>query len=257
MNRRAWEHNASFWDETLQEGNPTHDLLLVPALRRLLDLKPGQEVLDVACGNGQDARWIARLGAQVTAFDFARASIDRAIARSQEDGLAIAFHVLDATDPDQLAKLGAGRFDAILCNMVLMDIPSIGPLIDASARLLRAGGRLVFSVTHPCFNTALASQGVERWTNEGGRVQTRGWTKVWGYKTPSITEGVAIAVQPHVQLYFDRPLDVLLGAFFSRGFVMDALDEPAFPEDTSQRPSPGFASLPEIPPVLVARMRPA
>ena len=55
--------NAAFWDERMGEGNDWHRLLIAPAQERLLALQRDELVLDVACGNGQFARHMARLGA--------------------------------------------------------------------------------------------------------------------------------------------------------------------------------------------------
>jgi 2-polyprenyl-3-methyl-5-hydroxy-6-metoxy-1,4-benzoquinol methylase len=53
-----------------------------PSLASLLDPKPGQHILDIACGNGLTSRRLAALGAQVTAFDFSANLIDKANACS-------------------------------------------------------------------------------------------------------------------------------------------------------------------------------
>ena len=55
LNQKAsgiWDRNAGFWDGYFQEGNDFHRLLVSPAVARLLELQPGEQVLDVACGNG-------------------------------------------------------------------------------------------------------------------------------------------------------------------------------------------------------------
>ena len=66
-----------------------------------------------------------------------------------------------------------------------------------------------------------------------------------------------IAGQPEPQLYFERPLSVLLGACFKAGFVLDALEEPAFPPDhpVGKNPLAWNGNYSEIPPVLMARLR--
>ena len=51
-----WERNADFWDERMGEGNRFHNTLVRPAQERLLDIRPGERALDVACGNGNFAR---------------------------------------------------------------------------------------------------------------------------------------------------------------------------------------------------------
>lgn len=90
-----------------------------------------------------------------------------------------------------------------------------------------------------------------------GEIITTYSIKVRGYLTPSVAHGVAIPGQPKPQLYFDRPLQVLLGAGFAAGFVVDALEERSFsPENLPGRNPLGWSGkFSEFPPVLVVRMR--
>ena len=110
-------------------------------------VKTGEAVLDVACGNGQFSRRLAELGAQVTATDFSAALIERAKARTKTD--SVTYKIVDATDEAQLLALGIGQFDAAVCNMALQDIADIAPLIRAARRLVKKGGCIVFSISHP------------------------------------------------------------------------------------------------------------
>lgn len=248
--REAWNANAAFWDERMGDGNDFHLKLIRPAVEALLELQPGERVLDAACGNGLFARRLVDLGATVVAFDF-EALIERARARNAGYEGRIDYRVLDATDVAQLRAL-EGPFDAIVCNMGLMDMADIGPMIDVGRELLRPDGRFVFAVTHPCFNSNHAKIVAERSQADGA---TQFFLKLAGYKEELIAYGDAIVGQPKKQLYFDRPLESLLGAFFRVGYVLDGLLEPAFdpPEETNLRPN--WDNLWRVPPVLVARMR--
>ena len=67
-----WDQNAAFWDEYIGEGNHFHNQLIRPTVERLLAIKPGEVVLDVACGNGNFSRRLATLGAEVVAIDFSK-----------------------------------------------------------------------------------------------------------------------------------------------------------------------------------------
>jgi hypothetical protein len=137
--------------------------------------------------------------------------------------------------------------------MALMDIPAIEPLAEALGRMLRPGGRFVFSVMHPCFQAPGMTKVAEE-TETGGEVVTRFSVKVSEYATSAVHQGLAIRGQPVPQYYFHRPLGVLFGAFFEVGFVLDGLEEPAFGPDDEPTRLQGWVNRPEIPPVIIARM---
>ncbi len=248
---RIWNANAAFWDQRMgHEGNDYQRLLVGPAQERLLGLKPGETVLDVACGNGVFSRRMADLGCQVVACDVAPRMIELARARSGAYAGRIEYLVCDATDEQALLALGEGRFDAAVCSMAMMDMPEIRPLLSALARLIKPDGRVAFSVVHPCFNLNAAARVTER-SAEGNRVVDRHFLKVpASYITPSTAMGIATAGQPELQYYFDRPLSLLLGTCFEAGFVVDGLEEPVFPPEDGEH---GLWT--QIPPILAVRLR--
>jgi len=103
ISREAWDANAEHWDSRMgDEGNDFFNVLCWPVLASLLDVQPGQHILDIACGNGLTSRRLAALGANVTAFDFSANLIEKANARSNNYQSLITYHVLDATDEQAL-----------------------------------------------------------------------------------------------------------------------------------------------------------
>ena len=254
--RRVWNSNAAFWNQRMDEGNDFVEYLIWPATERQLQLQPGERVLDIACGNGLSARRLAALGAVVVAIDFSEQMIQTARERTQGATDKIEYRVADATDETALRALGERDFDAALCQMALFDIATLDPLLNALAKLLRPGGRFVFSVLHPCFNNAHVTLSAGRHDNSG-HLTTEYWLKLTGYLTPKITRGVAMDDQPEPHLYFDRPLETLLGACFQAGFSIDAMEERGFAADHPK----GSHSLSwngnfsEFLPVIVARAR--
>jgi 2-polyprenyl-3-methyl-5-hydroxy-6-metoxy-1,4-benzoquinol methylase len=252
---QAWERNAAFWDERMGEGNDWVEILEMPAVERLLRVQAGERILDIACGNGLTSRRLAALGAQVTALDFSANMIAHARQRSRDYAGRIQYHVIDATDTAALLSLGEAAYDAALCNMALFDMADIQPLLNALRQLLRLGGRFVFTVVHPCFNNNSMTLMTE-WQDQDGQAITRYAVKVWGYLTPSVRLGAAIFGQPQPQPYFHRSLQDLLGACFQAGFVLNGLEEPAFPSDhpAGRNPLNWSGNYSEIPPVLAARL---
>src|SRR5262245_17884888 len=254
--RQAWNQNAAFWDEHMGEGNDFVEVLIWPTTEKLLALRPGERVLDIACGNGLTSRRMANLGAEVVAVDFSEHMITHARNRSVMHADRIQYAIVDATDYEALLALGQSSFDAALCNMALFDMAEIDPLMRALRRLLRPHGRFVFSILHPCFNNSHMVHVGEMEERDGAFVTVYS-VKIRGYMSSTITPGIAMLGQPVPHLYFHRPLSQLLGAGFVAGFSLDALEERAFPpgHKAGTYPLSWNGNFSEIPPVLIARLR--
>lgn len=98
----------------------------------LLAPRPGEDILDLGCGDGVLSLRIAARGAKVRGID---ASPDL-IAAAQAAGL-------DAVLGDGAALPYSACFDAVFTNAVLHWIPDADGVIASVARALRPGGRFV------------------------------------------------------------------------------------------------------------------
>ncbi len=119
-----------------------------PVLEKLVGRVAGSNVLSLACGQGQDARLLARLGATVTGIDVSPEMLRHARRREAADPRGITYVEGDAQD---LAPIEDWSFDGVVCHMALMDIPDLARTIGSVARVLRDGGWFVFSIVHPCY----------------------------------------------------------------------------------------------------------
>lgn len=238
----------------MADGNDFFTILIWPAVEQLLWPVTGEHILDIACGNGVTSRRLAKAGARVTAFDFSEEMIS--LARKCGDDRNIEYRVVDATDSSALLQFGVGRFDGALCNMVLMDLADINPLVKALGPLLHANGRFVFSVIHPCFNNPSVVQ-VGELGDRAGTIVTTYSVKVSRYLTPYTQVGLAMHGQSMPHPYFHRPLGALLTSGFEASLVLAALVERAFlPENIGGTTLLSWnGRFSEIPPVLVGRMR--
>ena len=151
--------------------------------------------------------------------------------------------------------LGENRFDAAVCTMAMMDMPTIEPLVSALGRLLKPQGRFIFSVSHPCFNSEGTTLLAEDVIRDGRRV-TGYSVRMSEYIRPMVRRGEAMGGQPALQYYFDRPISLLFKTCFDAGFVLDGIEEPVFNESQGWKDL-SWDKLSEILPVLVARMRPS
>lgn len=253
--RRSWGAIADWWDAQVGEGNPMQRTLLWPSAERLLEWRPGHRVLEIACGNGSFARRLAGLGCSVLAVDFTERFLELARQRTDPGASRVEYRKLDATSSTELEGLGPGSFDSIACMMALMDMSDVAPLMRAVPRLLRPGGRFVFAVLHPCFNGSGTTRMLSE-TDTGEALHETRSVRVSEYATSRTTRGIGIPGQPQPHLYFDRPLSGIFGAAFEAGLVMDALEEPVFTEPVEGSRPLSWTRFPEIPPAIVARMRP-
>ncbi|MCU0495228.1 MAG: class I SAM-dependent methyltransferase [Chloroflexaceae bacterium] len=253
QSQEIWNQNAAFWDRLIGDtGNRFHRTMVEPAALKLLALTPGETVLEVACGNGAFARRMAEAGVQVLATDFSTGLLEHARRRTQHE--SISYALVDATEEEQLLALGQRRFDAAVCNMGLMDMPVIDPLFAALSRVLKPGGRFVFSVQHPCFNSNGANKTVEL-QDQDGELATIAAIKVSRYATPWTERAMGAAGQetPHYQ--FHRPINQLLNAGFRAGLVLHGLEEPVDEAEPNSSKWMAWSNFQELPPVLVGRFR--
>lgn len=144
--KEIWDANASAWDTEIgASGNAFYRHLVLPSSTELLDIRPGDNILELATGNGIFARHLYSLGANVIATDISPRLIEIAKGRSTEEELKGIFYMtLDLTCRDELEGLVSmaerhSGFDAIVCNMALMDVETLEPLAEALPRLLKVG----------------------------------------------------------------------------------------------------------------------
>ena len=123
---------------------------------QLVDLKPTDHVLDVGCGSGGPALFVAReVGCRVTGVDFNDAGIRAGLTLAQHAGLQnqIEFRHADVRGglpfPEQ-------AFDVIVCMDVLCHLLDRRSVFSEWHRVLRPGGRLL--VTDPVVVTGLVAK---------------------------------------------------------------------------------------------------
>ena len=110
-----------------------------------LELSPGKTLLDVACGAGGPAlRIAATTGCSVVGIDVHEQAVSMASSLAAQQGLAerAKFRAADATGPLPFSN---ASFDAITCIDAINHFPDRPRVIAEWARLLKMGGRLLFT----------------------------------------------------------------------------------------------------------------
>jgi 2-polyprenyl-3-methyl-5-hydroxy-6-metoxy-1,4-benzoquinol methylase len=101
-------------------------------------LEPGR-ALDLACGEGQNAIWLASLGWEVTGVDYSEIAIGKARARAERDGVDVDFLCEDLRDYEPQR----GAFDLVLVLYIHVPADERRILLSRAADALSPGGTFV------------------------------------------------------------------------------------------------------------------
>jgi 2-polyprenyl-3-methyl-5-hydroxy-6-metoxy-1,4-benzoquinol methylase len=148
----------------------------------LLALLPdvqGRRVLDLGCGAGQLAHFLATRGAaEVVGVDLSARML--ALARTEWAHPRVAYQRASLED----ATFAPGRFDLVVSSLALHYVEDYRGLIARIAGWLGAGGVLVYSTEHPIYTARLPGNGwirdeagamrwsLDRYGDEGPRAET-------------------------------------------------------------------------------------
>jgi ubiquinone/menaquinone biosynthesis C-methylase UbiE len=192
IQRYGWDAAASHYDASWQSQ-------LRPAQRRLLDvanLKPGERVVDIACGTGLvtlPAADAVGTEGEVLAVDLSDDMVSMLQARLDQGPYE---HVRVARMDAEALGIPNGSFDAALCSLGLMYVPNPEQAAREMHRVLAEGGRAVAVV----------------W----GRRDQCGWAEIF----PIVDRRVSSDVCP---LFFQLgTADTLQQTFEQAGFQVDS-----------------------------------
>lgn len=103
----------------------------------------GKKLLDLACGDGRDMQYYAKLGAQVTGLDTSSDFIE--MARKNNPAFADRIFVADFEN----TKLAKNSFDIIASKYAVQTSKDLTKVFKEAHRILKPGGTFLILVTHP------------------------------------------------------------------------------------------------------------
>lgn len=143
--KTSWGKVANWYDNLLKEEGTYQKDLILPNLLRILDIKKGEIILDLACGQGFFAKEFYKKNARVVAVDISRELIAIAEKNLSKE---IKFVVAPANNLDFLT---ANSVDKITLIMAIQNIEDVGGVFKECQRVLKLNGKLFIIMSHPAF----------------------------------------------------------------------------------------------------------
>lgn len=150
-NRRWWDADADDYHATHGEFLGEADFVWCPEglredVTELLGDVRDARVLEIGCGSGPCARWLAERGARVVGLDISAGMLRHGVEANRRSGIAVPLVHADA----ERLPFAEGSID-VACSAfgAVPFVADSAAVMREVARVLRPGGRWVFAVTHP------------------------------------------------------------------------------------------------------------
>jgi ubiquinone/menaquinone biosynthesis C-methylase UbiE len=210
----SWGSVASWYAKHLESPDTYHAQVILPNLVRLVGPKPGERILDIACGEGFFARALAKKGAILEGADVGAELLSIAKEKSPE----IVFHHASA---ENLTPIPDGTFSQAIIVLAIQNIEHTDRVIASASRVLQPGGSFHIVMNHPAFRIPRSSA----WEfNVKSGVQSRRIDAYMSESKADMEMHPGRADSPKT-VSFHRPLQYYFKALASNGFTVDRLEE--------------------------------
>lgn len=218
--RTWWDANASAYQAEHADDLGSARFLWCPegvdeADAHLLGDVDGADVLEIGAGAAQCSRWLIGTGARVLATDVSANMLAAAADLNDSTGIVVPLVQADARTlplPEECVDVVFTAFGA------LPFVADASTVHHEVARVLRPGGRWVFSVTHPVRWAFPDDPEIPGLTAFHSYFDRRPYTEMG-------TDGTVVYSEHH------RTIGDLVTDVVGAGFVLDALVEPEWPDD--------------------------
>lgn len=217
----SWEEVAVWYDGHLRSGPDTYqNQVVLPNLRRLLQIKPDETLLDLACGQGFFAHALFPDAGRVVCVDASPSLVEIAKKNTQiKDLEKIEFHV---SESHKLGMLPDCSIDKIIIVLALQNIREHEATFAECARVLSTGGSLHIVLNHPMFRIPKHSD----WRYDKDRkVMSREIEKYLSEFSSAIIMNPGSKKDKQTTVSFHRPLSVYIKSAVKAGLALADLEE--------------------------------
>ena len=250
-----WNANADGWTKLARRGYDTYrDHVNTPAFLEMLPDVRGLRGVDLGCGEGYNTRLLTQRGAVVAGIDIAQVFVGHAKQFEDQHPSGMSYCVGSAVE----LPFADAMLDFATGFMSLMDIPETDRVISEAYRILKPGGFLQFSISHPCFDTPhrrnLRDKEGRTYAFEvGNYFQNReGQIGEWIFSAApeEETQDLPLFRTPR----FTRTLGQWINLLIDNGFHLERVEEPR-PSDEVVRAHPNVQDAQVVAYFLLCRAR--
>lgn len=240
----SWQKIGDWYKKVVgQKGHFYHQAVILPGLLRLMNLKGGEKILDLGCGQGVLARSLPNK-VEYTGVDLASNLI--AEARKLDKNLDHKYIVGDISKALVLKE----KFEVIVIVLALQNVQQPFKVFENAKKYLQEKGRILVVLNHPCFRIPKQSDwGIDR----EKMVQYR---KINQYMSPikiPIESSPFDQKNNQISWSFHYPLSAYSEMIFDNGMVIEKIEEWVSPkkseggmakvEDKARREIPMFMTI--------------
>lgn len=216
----SYDQNSEKWAKRQRTGhNSAHEFLEKPAMySKLPDLR-GKSVLCIGCGSGEECDYIKKLGAdRVVGIDISKGLIEQAKYTFAD----VEFQVMDMERLDFASE----GFDFIYSSLALHYAEDWRNVLKPAHKILKDGGRFLFSAHHPVkWGAQVSEKDGKRSTLMGFSRSEDDTVEIFGdylntYKiTDNLMEGLKVS-------YYNKSFSQMFREISESGFEVMSIEEP-------------------------------
>jgi ubiquinone/menaquinone biosynthesis C-methylase UbiE len=211
----SWGEVAEWYDNYLETDKDSYqEKVIAPNLIRLLDIKKGMHILDLACGQGFFSRKFVASGATVSGVDIS----SELIANAKSHSKSVTYYTSPA---HKLPFIKSGSIDAVTVVLAIQNIENISDVFKEVHRVLKPNGKLLLVMNHPAFR--IPKQSSWGW-DEKLKVQYRRIDAYLSQNKSSILMHPG-SVGSESTITFHRSLQDFSKALFKEKFTISKLEE--------------------------------
>ncbi|EUJ32939.1 methyltransferase type 11 [Listeria floridensis FSL S10-1187] len=191
-------------------------------LQTMLPDFSGKEVLDLGCGFGWHCIYAAEHGAKsVVGVDISEKMLEQARAKTEFDNIHYVKSSIEA------AEFNDNQFDSVISSLALHYVESFEQITKKVRRMLKPGGKFVFSVEHPVFTAEGSGDWIYDARHEIDHFPVDHYF-FEGKRTPHFLGEEVVK--------YHKTLTTYLNGLLQNGFRIDSLAEPIPPENMMEIP---------------------